>query len=96
MDKEPQKRGLSYAGLPKDEPDGALLFKELESCQGLIDTRIAQEPLNGWIFGEGMVVERKMVKKHGLPPFYAPLAQWIRCLSSALERSARPALRPIR
>jgi hypothetical protein len=52
MDEKPEQRGFSQPCLPDDQCDGALLFKEFESGQGLVGVFIAKQPLDGWFFGK--------------------------------------------
>ena len=50
MDKQPEQRGFSQACLADNQCNRALLFKELESSQGLIGVLIAQQPLRWVVF----------------------------------------------
>jgi hypothetical protein len=52
MDKQPEQRRFAQACLTDNQCNRALLFKELESSQGLIGVLIAQQPSDGWFFGK--------------------------------------------
>ena len=54
---------------PKMSPMLPCLFEELKPGQGLIETGISHQPPDGWMLNKGVIVQGKMVKKHGLPPF---------------------------
>jgi hypothetical protein len=64
MDKEPEQRRFSQSGLTDEQSNSALLLKEFEPCQGLIDTRISLYPLNRNFFGKGVGIQKKVIKKH--------------------------------
>jgi len=64
VDKESEQGGLAHAGCSEDQADSAVLFEELEPCQGLLHAGITLQPLDRGFFGEGMGREREVLKEH--------------------------------
>jgi hypothetical protein len=54
MNKQPEQRGFSQAGLTNDQCNRALLLKEFEPCHGLFDPRISLYPVDGRFFRKRM------------------------------------------
>jgi hypothetical protein len=61
---EPQERGFAQACGRGDESEGPLVGEVVEFGQGVGETLVLEEMIQGRVFGEGMAVHVEVVSKH--------------------------------
>ena len=77
LNEEPEESGFSDTRLTDHEGEGPLLGEILESCQGLGEAVVVEDPFLGRTFLKGVIAHFEVIKKHDCYSFFCRI-----CLSS--------------